>query len=220
MRNSNEAERDKRLSDKVRILKSENKKLVGLLKDSERILSDKLKESKQETERLAQLFTQIWPLVQQQLKNDPAFGHFASLSKSKPKNADAHKRLMESLAVAVSNRSDATVASESEHKIRARVEQLRSELAHAHRREEELRRVVRDFERRDDEMRRELRKLVQKMRELEGFRCTATDYIMGKTATNEEVLFLMRAHEKIRAMNSNLPDESSESISIPAILAK
>ena len=127
---------------------------------------------------------------------------------------------MESLAAAFSNRSEATVASESEHKMRARVEQLRTELAQAHRREEELRRVMRNFERRDDEMRRELKKLMRKTRELEGFRCTATDYIMGKTATNEEVLFLMRAHEKIRAMNSNLPDESSESISIPAIMAR
>ena len=76
------------------------------------------------------------------------------------------------------------------------------------------------MERRDYELRRELRKVVRKARELEGFRCTATDYIMGKTATNEEILFLMRAHEKIRAMNSNLQDESGESLSIPAILGK
>ena len=48
-----ENEREKKLSEKVRALKSENKKLVTLLKESERILSEKLRESKQETERLS-----------------------------------------------------------------------------------------------------------------------------------------------------------------------
>lgn len=48
-----ESEREKKLTEKVRTLKSENKKLVTLLKESERILSEKLRESKQETERLS-----------------------------------------------------------------------------------------------------------------------------------------------------------------------
>ena len=48
-----ENEREKKLAEKVRTLKSENKKLVTLLKESERILSEKLRESKQETERLS-----------------------------------------------------------------------------------------------------------------------------------------------------------------------
>ena len=127
---------------------------------------------------------------------------------------------MESLAAAMSTCSDATVASETEHKLRSTVERLRMDLSNANRREEELRRSMRVMEKRDEELRLELRKAVRKSRELEGFRCTATDYIMGKTATNEEVLFLMRAHEKIRSMNSNLQDESGESISIPAIIGR
>ena len=214
-----ENEREKKLTEKVRALKSENKKLVTLLKESERILSEKLRESKQETERLSQLFTQLWPLLQSQLSADPALASLAK-TKSVHKSPDVHKRLMESLAAAMSTCSDATVASETEHKLRNTVERLRADLSNSNRREEELRRSVRMLERRDEELRKELQKALRKARELEGFRCTATDYIMGKTATNEEVLFLMRAHEKIRGMNSNLQDESSESISIPAIIGR
>ena len=51
------------------MLKSENKKLIALLRDSEKLFYQKLKETKKESENLSSLFKQLWPLIKNKVKD-------------------------------------------------------------------------------------------------------------------------------------------------------
>lgn len=55
--------------DKIKMLKSENKKLIALLRDSEKLFYQKLKETKKESENLSALFKQLWPLIKNKVKD-------------------------------------------------------------------------------------------------------------------------------------------------------
>ena len=55
--------------DKIKTLKAENKKLMGLLRDSEKVFYQKLKETKKESENLSALFKQLWPLIKHKVKD-------------------------------------------------------------------------------------------------------------------------------------------------------
>ena len=51
------------------MLKAENKKLINLLRDSEKLFYQKLKETKKESENLSALFKQLWPLIKHKVKD-------------------------------------------------------------------------------------------------------------------------------------------------------
>lgn len=51
------------------MLKQENKKLISLLRDSEKLFYQKLKETKKESENLSALFKQLWPLIKHKVKD-------------------------------------------------------------------------------------------------------------------------------------------------------
>lgn len=55
--------------EKIKILKAENKKLISLLRDSEKLFYQKLKETKKESENLSALFKQLWPLIKHKVKD-------------------------------------------------------------------------------------------------------------------------------------------------------
>lgn len=55
--------------EKTKQLKAENKKLVALLKDSEKLFFQKIKETKQESENLNEVFKQVWPLIKHKVKD-------------------------------------------------------------------------------------------------------------------------------------------------------
>ena len=55
--------------EKIKILKAENKKLINLLRDSEKLFYQKLKETKKESENLSALFKQLWPLIKHKVKD-------------------------------------------------------------------------------------------------------------------------------------------------------
>ena len=60
--------RELKLTKQIKTYKSENKHLMQLLKDSQRILNEKLAESKKESEKIAALFNKLWPALQGQIK--------------------------------------------------------------------------------------------------------------------------------------------------------
>jgi regulator of replication initiation timing len=55
--------------EKTKQLKAENKKLVTLLKDSEKLFFQKIKETKQESDNLNEVFKQVWPLIKHKVKD-------------------------------------------------------------------------------------------------------------------------------------------------------
>ena len=61
--------REKKLLEKNKALKGENRKLIILLKESEEAMSKKLKASKCEMEKMINVINLIWPLVQTFLKS-------------------------------------------------------------------------------------------------------------------------------------------------------
>lgn len=56
-------------SEKIKALKAENKKLVVLLKDSEKLFYQKIKETRKESENLNAVFKQVWPLIKHKVKD-------------------------------------------------------------------------------------------------------------------------------------------------------
>lgn len=52
-----------KLTKQIKTYKAENKHLMQLLKDSQRILNEKLAESKKESEKIATLFNKLWPAL-------------------------------------------------------------------------------------------------------------------------------------------------------------
>jgi hypothetical protein len=55
--------------EKVKSLKLENKKLVNLLRDSERLFYQKLQDTKKEVQTMVALFKQLWPLIKSKVKD-------------------------------------------------------------------------------------------------------------------------------------------------------
>ena len=49
-------------------MKLENKKLITLLRDSERLFYQKLQDTKKEGQMIAGLFKQLWPVIQPKIK--------------------------------------------------------------------------------------------------------------------------------------------------------
>ena len=65
----NESINESKYIEKIKLLKAENKKLVALLRDSEKLFYQKLKETKKESENLSALFKQLWPLIKNKVKD-------------------------------------------------------------------------------------------------------------------------------------------------------
>ena len=61
--------RERQYLEKIKMLKQENKKLISLLRDSEKLFYQKLKETKKESENLSTLFKQLWPLIKHKVKD-------------------------------------------------------------------------------------------------------------------------------------------------------
>lgn len=78
-------QRERVYVEKIKQLKSENKKLIALLRDSEKLFYQKLKETKKESENLSALFKQLWPLIKSKVK-DPN-----SLLKSVMQGGETHE---------------------------------------------------------------------------------------------------------------------------------
>lgn len=61
--------KERAYQEKIKLLKAENKKLISLLRDSEKLFYQKLKETKKESENLSALFKQLWPLIKHKVKD-------------------------------------------------------------------------------------------------------------------------------------------------------
>ena len=66
---NNESTKERAYLEKIKVLKAENKKLISLLRDSEKLFYQKLKETKKESENLSALFKQLWPLIKHKVKD-------------------------------------------------------------------------------------------------------------------------------------------------------
>ena len=61
--------REIKFAKQIKTYKSENRRLMQLLRDSQRILNEKLAESKKEEERIVALFNKLWPTLQSHIKH-------------------------------------------------------------------------------------------------------------------------------------------------------
>jgi hypothetical protein len=76
-----ETDKEMKLTETVKVLKSENKKLMSLIKESEKTWTDKLKDSRKEMEKMTTIINQLWPFIQSHLKRELGSQKIASLKK-------------------------------------------------------------------------------------------------------------------------------------------
>ena len=80
-------QKEKRLSDKVKLLKAENKKLIQLLQESEGQMANKMRSKIVENEKMMVVINQIWPIIETYLWNESMFSQLTSIRKlSKSEN--------------------------------------------------------------------------------------------------------------------------------------
>ena len=72
LRSSDINERERNLLDKIKVLKQENKTLMGLLKESESMITEKIGKQKKETDQIMSILNKTWPLLMKSLSYQDA----------------------------------------------------------------------------------------------------------------------------------------------------
>lgn len=162
-------------------------KLLNLLKESERTLTDKLKDARKEMEKMTTIINQLWPFIQTHLKRELGTTKIASLKKMAKE--ESRITFLETLSNVIGK-----VKKDAEREGRAL---FGSDIDSKSDKISQLKQKIDEKEQRENHYKNYIDKLKVKLKELDSFRLTATDYIMTKATTQEEVLFLVRANERI-----------------------
>lgn len=62
-------DRERKYTEKINVLKADNKKMKALLQDSEKLFYQKLQETRKESQNLSAIFKQLWPLIKTKVKD-------------------------------------------------------------------------------------------------------------------------------------------------------
>jgi hypothetical protein len=186
--------------DTVKVLKSENKKLLVLLKESEKTLTDKLKESRREMEKMTTIINQLWPFIQSHLKKEIGSTKIAELKKMAKEESridflDTLSKIIGRVKKDAEKQGRSLFGTETD----TRYEQLRKDYLKLENSERELKSQMYDKDSKEAIAKEMFDKLKCRLKEFDAFRLTATDFIMTKATSQEEILFLVRANERINA---------------------
>jgi hypothetical protein len=195
--NENEA----KLIETVKLLKNENKKLLSLLKESERTLTDKLKDARKEMEKMTTIINQLWPFIQTHLKRELGASKIANLKKMAKQESrlsflDTLSNIIAKVKKDAEREGRPLFGSDIDTKF-DKIQELKARLEQRDSKEEDYKTLIMNMQ--------------DKIKELDAFRLTATDYVMTKATSQEEVLFLVRANERISAYQENdLPEDDEK----------
>lgn len=162
-------------------------KLLNLLKESERTLTDKLKDARKEMEKMTTIINQLWPFIQTHLKRELGETKIANLKKMAKQ--ESRITFLETLSNVIGK-----VKKDAEREGRPL---FGSDADSKSDKITQLKLTINEKEQRESQYKIYIDKLKVKLRELDSFRLTATDYIMTKATSQEELLFLVRANERI-----------------------
>lgn len=184
---------------------------MTLLKDSERSLTDKLKESRKEMEKMTTIINQLWPFIQSHLKKELGSAKIASLKKMAKE--ESRINFLETLSNVIGKvKKDAEKDGRSLFgtDLESKYEKLKNDYSKFDQIERDLRAKLYEKDMRNHKSKTLIDKLKTKVRELEAFRLTATDFVMTKATSQEEILFLVRANERISAFQEKDMIEGDE----------
>ena len=173
-------------------------KLLNLLKDSERKLTEKLKDSRKEMEKMTTIINQLWPFIQTHLKRELGSAKIANLKKMAKE--ETRINFLDTLSNVIGNikkEADKEGRSLFGTDLESKYEKLKKDYSKFEQIENELRSQLYDKEKREQQAKLLIDKLKKKVKELDAFRLTATDFVMTKATSQEEILFLVRANERI-----------------------
>ena len=85
---------------RIKQLKAENKELMGMIRDNDRLMTSRLKDSQRESEKMCVLIMEIMPLIQKIGKDDPKVTQLIrKLNKKVPaKNKSLIEQVLEKVA--------------------------------------------------------------------------------------------------------------------------
>lgn len=173
---------------------------MALLKDSEKTLTEKLKDSRKEMEKMTTIINQLWPFIQTHLKRELGAAKIANLKKMAKE--ESRITFLDTLSNIISKvKKDA----ESEGRtlfgsnLDAKYDNLKKDYEKIQQTETDLRTQLFEKDKKYAKFTTMIQKLQNRVRELDAFRLTATDFVMTKATSQEEVLFLVRANERISA---------------------
>jgi hypothetical protein len=201
-RRQTEASSDKGLTqnETIKFLKNDNKRLTAMYKENERVLTEKLKESRREMEKMTTIINQLWPFLQSHLKRELGSEKIANLKRMAKE--ESRITFLETLSKVI-----AKVKKDAEKEGRSlfgtdgdsKYEKLKLETELLEQAQKEMRAKLMERELNDAKAKEIIDKLKSKVKELDAFRLTTTDFVMTKATSQEEILFLVRANERISA---------------------
>ncbi|CAI2364415.1 unnamed protein product [Moneuplotes crassus] len=199
-----ETDRELKLLETIKLLKSENKKLYQVSKDSEKSLLDKIKESRKEMEKMTTIINQLWPFIQSHLKREIGSSKIASLKRMAKEESrvdflDTLSKVIGKVKKDAEKEGRSLFGTDTDSKY----EKLKRDHAKFDHIERNLKAQLKEREIREAKAKELIDKLQVRIKELDAFRLTTTDHIMTKATTQEEILFLIRANERIRAFQDN-----------------
>lgn len=171
-----------------------------MLKDSERTLTEKLKESRKEMEKMTTIINQLWPFIQSHLRKEIGSTKIANLKKMAKE--ESRINFLDTLSNVIARvKKDAEKEGRSLFgtDLETKYEQLKRDYSKFDQAEKELKHQLKDKDRKDQHSKQLIDKLKKRVKELDAFRLTTTDYVMTKATSQEEILFLVRANERISA---------------------
>lgn len=195
-----ESEHEAKLVETVQLLKNENKKLLSLLKESEKTLTDKLKDARREMEKMTTIINQLWPFIQTHLKRELGANKIANLKKMAKQ--ESRITFLETLSNVIGK-----VKKDSEREGRPL---FGSDVDSKYEKIREMQGVINEKDKKEKELKTLIHAMKDKIKELDAFRLTATDFVMTKATSQEEILFLVRANERISAFQEKDMAEGDE----------
>lgn len=176
-------------------------KLYQVSKDSEKNLLDKIKESRKEMEKMTTIINQLWPFIQTHLKREIGSTKITNLKRMAKE--ESRVDFLETLSKVIAKvKKDAEkegrslFGTDSDSKYE---QKLKRDHAKFDQIEQSLKAQLKEREVWENKAKALIEKLQTRVKELDAFRLTTTDHIMGKATSQEEVLFLVRANERISA---------------------
>lgn len=151
-------------------------------------------------EKMTTIINQLWPFIQSHLKRELGSAKIASLKKMAKE--ESRINFLETLSNIIGKvKKDAEKEGRSLFgtDLEIKYDKLKKDYNKLEELERDMRTQLYERQQKEGKTKDTLDRLRNKVKELDAFRLTATDYVMTKATSQEEVLFLVRANERISA---------------------
>jgi len=211
--------------DKIQTLKNENRKLIWMLENSEKVMKNKLKESQKQIDKIMSVIRKFWKIIQKQIldpyqrrfyfdKNSPEEINMKKLLKeneyfrSKKENSGP---LLENLGMILDICcTKLSVKQESDKQIYKKWTYLENDLRSSREKQTKFKKMLHQNESIMVQQNRTINKLSQRIDELEAFRLLTLDSTVNKLANEEELIHKIKDAASIKKNSMLNPNENQD----------